>query len=146
MSEEEDKPVDLVAEARRLRNRKKAERKRGALSPRVVDMDMYRRMRFEAELRRAVAPFYDREPSDGVLNEMQRSLKKVIGKYARTPNLGKKLRVFVTWTAEDETVRIGYSFEGNPVDVYDVYDRINPGSRKILGMHVGPQGKHRAVT
>ncbi len=132
---------------RKARNKRKATRarlKKKSSQP-VVNLDAFRRLRFEAELRNAVSAFYNEEPTSEVLKLIRKAVCRVIDEYARSRSLAKRVEVVIQFHAKSETLLISYWKHGREINVYDVYDAINPGSKKLVGMHVGADGSRRPV-
>lgn len=137
----------LNDEQRKARNKRKAQRrklKQKSGSP-VVDLDAFRRLRFEAELRECVRPFRSAVASPEAFKAIRRTVKRVIARYARSKSIARLVAVVVNYDEHSETLAIGYWKDGQEINVYDVYDAINPGSKKIVGMHVGTDGSRRPV-
>lgn len=132
---------------RQTRNKRKEKRRKLARRSRspVVDLDAFRRLRFEGKLREVVHPFYDQLPTTATLKAMRRGVQGVIADFARSKKLARDISVFVKFNERTETVAISYWYNTREVQVYDVYDAINPGSKKIVGMHVALDGSKRPV-
>ncbi len=137
----------MLNEKRQERNKRKAKRRklaRRSQSP-LVSLDAFRRLRFEGKLREVVHPFYDQLPTAPTLKAMRRGVHGVITDFARSSKLARAVTVLVKFIERTETVAISYWYDNREVQVYDVYDVINPGSKKIVGMHVALDGSKRPI-
>jgi hypothetical protein len=123
-------------EKRKARNKRKQLKHKRFPAP-VHKLDVYRRMKFEGELRKVVSDFYEALPTPEVMKAIRRIISKTIAKFARSKALAKSIEVKVEFVPMDETLVISYWHEGKEINVYDVYDMVNPGAKKIVGMHVG---------
>ena len=135
-------------EERRARNKRKARRRAQRAknnNPQPVNFDAFRRLKFEAELRACVNSFRDKPLARSVLAEMRRALKSVVRKYARSRQLGRRFDVRIGVDMKRETIEVKWFFRDREIQWFDAYDAVNPGSRKIVGMHVGPQGERTPV-
>lgn len=132
---------------RQARNKRKAKQRklaRRSQSP-LVSLDAFRRLRFEGKLREVVKPFYDLLPTAPTLKALRRDVQGVILEFARSKKIARAVTVLVKFDARTETVAISYWCDTREVHVYDVYDVINPGSKKIVGMHVAVDGSKRPI-
>ena len=135
----------LTEDERKDRNRRKAKRRKLAQrsqSP-IVNLDAFRRLRFEATMRVCVRQFYDAVPTPELLKSIRQTVQRVIAEFARSKRLARSVSVLVKFAGD--TLSISYWRDRTEIHVYDVYDAVNPGSKKLIGMHVATDGSRRPV-
>lgn len=113
----------------------------------VVALDPFRRMRFEADFRKAMFAYKDQRLNADTLKRMRRKAYKVFKRYARSAKLAASIKIEVRAKPTDShTVQILYEKDGNPISPNRLYDALCPGAKRVIGWRMMADGSRVPVS